>query len=85
MVSPYGNYLTEATDARTHQVRDLVLKGATADLLAAGVQAQGNQAAIDFLPDWARRMHRLPHPLLARPLVRAGTLGVAQTLRWAFR
>jgi hypothetical protein len=63
----------------------LVLKGATADLLVAGVQALGNQAAIDLLPDWARRMHGLPNPLLARPLVRAGTLGVAQTLRWAFR
>ena len=73
------------TDARTREVRDLVLKAATADLLAAGVQALGNQAAIDLLPDWARRMHGLANPLLARPLVRAGTLGVAQTLRWAFR
>jgi hypothetical protein len=49
------------------------------------LQVLGNQAAIDLLPDWARRMHGLPNPLLARPLVRAGTLGVAQTLRWAFR
>lgn len=73
------------TDSRTREVRDLVLKAATADLLAAGVQALGNQAAIDLLPDWARRMHGLPNPLLARPLVRAGTLGVAQALRWAFR
>jgi len=73
------------TDARTREVRHLVLKGATADLLAAGLQALGNQAAIDLLPDWARRMHGLPNPLVARPLVRAGTLGVAQALRWAFR
>jgi uncharacterized protein (DUF2236 family) len=73
------------SDARTREVRDLVLKAATADPLAAGVQALGNQAAIDLLPAWARRMHGLPNPLLARPLVRAGTLGVAQTLRWAFR
>jgi len=73
------------TDSRTREVRDLVLKAATADLLTVGVQALGNQAAIDLLPDWARRMHGLPNPLLARPLVRAGTLGVAQTLRWAFR
>jgi len=73
------------TDARTREVRDLVLKGAQADLLAAGLQALGNQAAIDLLPDWARRMHGLPNPLVARPLVRAGTLGVAQALRWAFR
>jgi uncharacterized protein (DUF2236 family) len=73
------------TDSRTREVRDLVLKAATAGRLAAGVQVLGNQAAIDLLPAWARRLHGLPNPLLARPLVRAGTLGVAQTLRWAFR
>jgi uncharacterized protein (DUF2236 family) len=72
-------------DARTREVRNLVLKAATADLLAARMQALGNQAAIDLLPDWARRMHGLPNPLIGRPLVRAGTLGVAHTLRWAFR
>jgi uncharacterized protein (DUF2236 family) len=73
------------TDARTREVRQLVLKATTADLLAMGLQALGNQAAIDLLPEWARRMHGLPNPLAARPLVRAGTLGVAQALRWAFR
>ena len=52
---------------------------------AACVQALGNQAASHLLPDWAQRMHGLPNPLLARPLVRAGTLVVAQALRWAFR
>ncbi len=72
-------------DHRTREVRHLVLKAATADLLAAQVQALGNQAAIDLLPAWARRLHGLPNPLLGRPFVRAGTLGVAQTLRWAFR
>jgi uncharacterized protein (DUF2236 family) len=73
------------TDARTREVRQLVLKAATADLLATGLQALGNQAAIDLLPEWARRMHGLPNPLATRPLVRAGTLGVAQAIRWAFR
>jgi uncharacterized protein (DUF2236 family) len=73
------------TDARTREVRQLVLKAARADLLATGLQALGNQAAIDLLPEWARRMHGLPNPLVARPLVRAGTLGVAQAIRWAFR
>jgi uncharacterized protein (DUF2236 family) len=72
-------------NARTREVRDLVLKAATADVMAAGVQVLGNQAAIDLLPKWARRMHGLPNPLLTRPLVRVGTLGLAQTLRWAFR
>jgi hypothetical protein len=42
------------------------------------------QAAIDLLPAWARRMHGLQTPALSRPLVRAGTLGVARTVRWAF-
>ncbi|MET0239490.1 MAG: oxygenase MpaB family protein [Sphingobium sp.] len=43
------------------------------------------KAAIDLLPDWARSMHGLSVPPLAKPLVRVGTFGVAQTLRWAFR
>jgi uncharacterized protein (DUF2236 family) len=42
------------------------------------------QAGVDLLPEWARRMHGLPAPILTRPLVRAGMLGVARTLRWAF-
>jgi uncharacterized protein (DUF2236 family) len=73
------------SDARTREVRDLVLKAAGADPLMAGVQALGNQAAIDLLPAWARRMHGLSNPLLGRPLVRAATGGLALTLRWAFR
>lgn len=73
------------TDARTGEVRRLVLQPATTDPLGAGVQALGNQAAVDLLPGWARRMHGLPNPVLARPWVRAGTLGLAGTLRWAFR
>nr|WP_302474555.1 oxygenase MpaB family protein [Roseococcus sp. MDT2-1-1] len=73
------------SDARTREVRRLVLDAATTGLLVGRVQALANQAAIDLLPDWARHMHGLPNPLLARPLVRAGTSGVAQTLRWAFR
>jgi len=30
-------------------------------------------------------MHGLEAPRLGRPAVRAGTLGLARTLRWAFR
>ena len=43
------------------------------------------QAAVDLLPPWARTLHGLAVSPLERPLVRAGTFGVAQTLRWAFR
>lgn len=81
-----GSYRSQLrADGRSRAVRDLVLKAASADLLTSQVQALGNRAAIDLLPDWARRMHALPNPVLGRPLLRAGALGVAQTLRWAFR
>lgn len=73
------------TDARTRDVRAVVLNAASADPLTAPVQAMGNQAAIDLLPEWARRMHGLSNPALGRPLLRAGMFGVARTLRWAFR
>jgi uncharacterized protein (DUF2236 family) len=73
------------SDARTREVRRFLLRPASREPLAAPLQALGNQAAIDLLPEWARRMHGLPNPALGRPLLRAGTLGVARTLRWAFR
>ncbi len=72
-------------DARTREVARLVLTQPARRRIAEPFQALTMQAAIDLLPDWARAMHRLPAPVLARPLVRAGTLGVAATLRWAFR
>jgi uncharacterized protein (DUF2236 family) len=53
-------------------------------MMAEPLQAVTMQAAVDLLPEWARRMHGLPNPALGRPLVRAGTLGIARTLRWAF-
>ena len=55
-------------------------RAGSADPLEA---ARGLVSVVFSLPDWARRMHGLPAPP-ARPLVRAGTLGVARTLRWAF-
>lgn len=73
------------SDARTREVRRFLLQPASLEPLAAPLQALGNQAAIDLLPDWARRMHGLTNPALGRPLLRAGTMGVARTLRWAFR
>jgi uncharacterized protein (DUF2236 family) len=72
-------------DARTREVARLVLNQRAASRQAEPFQALTMQAAVDLLPDWARQMHGLPSPVLARPLVRAGTLGVARTLRWAFR
>ncbi|WCM28062.1 DUF2236 domain-containing protein [Sphingomonas sp. QA11] len=73
-----------AVDARTREVAALVLRQQPRNLSATPVQAITFQAAVDLLPDWARRMHGLPAPRLTRPLVRAGTSGIARTLRWAF-
>jgi uncharacterized protein (DUF2236 family) len=71
-------------DARTSEVAQLILTRRATKRAAEPMQALTMQAAIDLLPDWARRMHGLPVPTLARPLIRAGTLGMARTLRWAF-
>ena len=71
-------------DARTREVARLVMAQPMPNAVAGSLQALTMQAAVDLLPEWARRMHGFDNPLLGRPLVRAGTLGVARTLRWAF-
>ena len=71
-------------DARTRAVARLVLTQPAPSPMAEPLQALTMQAGVDLLPDWARRMHGLPAPVLSLPLVRAGTLGMACTLRWAF-
>ena len=72
-------------DDRTREVASLILDAGSASPRRAPVHALTAQAAIDLLPRWARRMHGLSDPILTRPLVRAGTFGLAQTLRWALR
>jgi uncharacterized protein (DUF2236 family) len=72
-------------DRRTRDVARLVLKRRLENPAAETLQAVIMQAGVDLLPDWARTMHGLSSPRLSRPLVRAGTFGMAQTLRWAFR
>jgi len=72
-------------DARTREVARILLGQRPPSVAAAPVQALTFQAAIDLLPDWARRMHGLAGPGLATPAVRLGVRGVADTLRWAFR
>ena len=71
-------------DARTREVARLVLAQPASTKMAEPLQALTLQAGIDLLPDWARRMHGLQNPAMGRPLVRAGTLGIARTVRWAF-
>lgn len=72
-------------DARTREVARFLLTQKPRTRAAEPFQALAMQAAVDLLPDWARAMHGLPAPVLVRPLVRAGTLGIAATVRWAFR
>ncbi len=75
-------------DDRTHDVARLLLSDSGRqgpDAITDIPRKLAVKAAVDLLPDWARSMHGLSVPPLAKPLVRMGTFGVAQTLRWAFR
>lgn len=72
-------------DARTREISSLILKGQGAPQVGEVPRKLAMQAAVDLLPDWARKMHGLALSPLERPIVRAGTFGVAQALRWAFR
>jgi uncharacterized protein (DUF2236 family) len=71
-------------DDRTREVARLVLTRRASSPVVEPLRAITLQAGVDLLPGWARRMHGLHSPLLSEPLVRAGTLGIARTLRWAF-
>ena len=71
------------SDARTREMVDILLNRPADNKLAEPLMRLTAQAGVDLLPDWARRMHGLPAPAF-KPLLRAGTMGVARTLRWAF-
>ena len=71
-------------DGRTRDVARMVLDQPAPNLAMKPFQALTFQAAVDLLPDWARRMHGLAGPGLATPAVRGGTVGIAKTMRWAF-
>ncbi len=71
-------------DERTREVARILLSREGGNPAARPFRALVLQAGVDLLPGWARRMHGLPSPLATRPLVRTGTRGVADTIRWAF-
>jgi uncharacterized protein (DUF2236 family) len=71
-------------DERTRQVARLVLESRPQAIPNMAFQALIVRAAVDLLPYWARRMHRLRSTGPVKPLVRAGTSAVANTIRWAF-
>ena len=72
-------------DTRTREVARVLLDQPAPSLAAGPFQAMTLQAGVDLLPGWARTMHGLAQPEFGRPLLRAGTFGIASTLRWAFR
>ncbi len=74
-----------AATARSAEVARILLRQRASHIAVAPVQAVTFQAAIDLLPAWAQRMHGLSPAPLSVPLVRGGALGLARTLRWAFR
>ena len=72
-------------DGRTRTVARLVLHQTPGNPLAIPLQRTIAQAAVDLLPDWARRIHGLrASPVFMKPVVRSGTRQMAKTLRWAF-
>jgi uncharacterized protein (DUF2236 family) len=72
------------SDQRTRSFRDLVLKAPAPSLAEAPVQALIMSAAVDVMPDFARRMHGLRKPMLPPVVLRGATYGLASTIRWAF-
>lgn len=72
-------------DDRTREVALILGRARPANLLLRPASDATFAAGIDLLPDWARRLHGFGGPDLRTPLVRAGTRGLAATLRWAFK
>ena len=72
------------TDERTREIARILLNRHAANPLIEPLQRLTTQSAIDLLPGWARRMHGISKPPFV-PLVRAGTSGIARTIRWAFK
>lgn len=70
-------------DERTRQFRDFVLKTRPRSLSEAPVHMLLMKAAVDLMPDFARRMNELSSPVLP-PVIRGATFGIASTIRWAF-
>jgi len=70
-------------DQRTRAFRDLVLKAPAQSLAETPIQLLLMNAAVDLMPDFARRMHGLTKPKLP-PVLRGATYGLASTIRWAF-
>ena len=69
-------------DSRTREIARLILTQPAPNRALEPFHLLTRAAGVELLPDWARRLHGFPP--VPGPLVRAGTRGVARTLRWAF-
>jgi uncharacterized protein (DUF2236 family) len=69
-------------DSRTREIARLILKEPAPSRALEPFHLLTRAAGVELLPDWARRLHGFPP--VPGPLVRAGTQGLARTLRWAF-
>ena len=72
-------------DERSREVLNLLLHQKPPSIILLPFQALTMNAAIELLPDWARHMHALRTPTLSKPVIRIGTRGLAETVRWALR
>ena len=72
------------SDDRTRAVAGKVLHQPSPSPFMIPVQRLVMRAAVDLLPTWARKMHRLTNVPIGIPVVRGATAGIAGTLRWAF-
>lgn len=70
---------------RSHEVARMVLRQPAPSLPMAPVQVLLMQAAVNILPGWARKMHRLARSRLTGPFAYASAFAVASILRWAFQ
>lgn len=75
---------TLRADERSREVARIVLDQPSRSPAGEPIRRMTMAAGVDLLPAWARRMHGLSSPVLARPALRASTMSVARTLRWAF-
>lgn len=78
-----GFYAELRADERSRTIRNIILNAQPEQRRALPLQALLTRAAIDLLPEPARRLHSLRSSGLGKPALQAATFGLASTLRWA--
>ncbi|KQT53659.1 histidine kinase [Aureimonas sp. Leaf454] len=70
-------------DDRTREVVRTLLSEPAPNALLVPFREATMHAAIDLLPDWAKRMHELDISAPRRSLARVGALGIGAAIRWS--